>query len=176
MKNKILMCAMLVYVSAFAMPAGTRSAVTGPVYGKAKHHDNAAISYFAKEHFFMDFPNATDVAWKNTKAFQEAHFTMNNIAYTAYYDADNELVGTTTAKTFTDLPMNAQRYIQKKYAGYTPADVIFFDDNQANETDMNLFDQPFADEDNYFVLMKKPGENIVLKVNSEGYVDFFKNI
>jgi hypothetical protein len=41
---------------------------------------------------------------------------------------------------------------------------------------MNLFDQPFADEDNYFVLMKKPGENIVLKVNSEGYVDFFKNI
>jgi hypothetical protein len=95
---------------------------------------------------------------------------------TAYYDFNSELVGTTTEKTFDDIPMHAKEFIQKHYAGYTPLQVILFHDNEDNDTDMELFNKAFQDENNYFVSMKNDKETVVLKVGMDGRTDFFKKL
>ena len=133
-------------------------------------------SYQSNEAFLREFKDATNVSWKVTPYFQEATFEENGIVMTAYYDYDSELVGTTTLKTFDDIPANAKSFIEKHYAGYTPKEVVLFDDNEANETDMELYNTIFDDEDNYFVSMKNDKETIVLKVNMEGAVSYFKKL
>jgi hypothetical protein len=140
-----------------------------------KKHERS-VSYQSQNAFIGDFPDAKNVTWHVGDAFDEATFNANGITMTAYYDADNELVGTTTEKTFNDIPLSAQEQIRKHYDGYTPKEVILFDDNENNETDMVLFDSPFEDEDNYFIALKNDKETIVLKSDMSGSVSFFKKL
>src|SRR5260221_10705151 len=86
------------------------------------------VSYQSNQAFMRDFPDATNVNWRVTDSFEEATFDSNGITLTAYYDANNELVGTTTEKTFADIPEKAQEQIKKFYSGYNPLSVIMFDD------------------------------------------------
>jgi len=67
-------------------------------------------------------------------------------------------------------------HIKKNYSGYTPGKVILFDDNEYNDTDMELFSTVFDDEDNYFVSMENDKETIILKVKMNGNVSFFKTL
>ena len=86
------------------------------------------------------------------------------------------MVGTTSAKTFTDIPSKAQKFINEKYKDYSVGGVLFFDDNEFNETDMMLYNQQFDDEDSYFVELKKDNEEIVLHVTMDGLVFFFTRL
>src|SRR6185295_15504506 len=124
--------------------------------------------------FSKDFPNAAAVTW-NFGAFVEASFLDNGVAKTAYYDDDDNLVGTTNEVDVTALPEKARDHIGKVYPGYTIERVVFFDDNEANDTDMSLFDQSFEDEDNYFPLLSNGSKQIILKVSPKGKVSFFEN-
>jgi hypothetical protein len=131
-------------------------------------------SYQSKESFISDFGDIPDVTWQRGDYFDEATFTKNGISYTAFYDYDASLVGLITDKSFEDLPANARSFIGQKYSGYSVKAVKFFYDNLENETDMNLFGKQFEDEDNYFVELKKDNKEIVVQVDPEGYVYFFK--
>ncbi|MES1215480.1 MAG: hypothetical protein ABUT20_08185, partial [Bacteroidota bacterium] len=122
------------------------------------------VSYQSKEQFSRDFPDAKNIIYSVSKNFEEAEFTENGIRLTAYYDADSKLVGTTTAKEFSDIPAKAQEYIKKHYAGYNVEQVTLFDDNEDNDTDMMLYDTVFDDADNYFVALKSNTEFIIVKV------------
>ena len=134
------------------------------------------VSYQSNEAFHRDFPGAENVNWKVSSPFEEATFDYNNITLTAYYDVESNLIGTTTEKTFNDIPLKAQEHIRKMYANYTPGEVILFDDNENNDTDMELFNTVFDDEDNYFISLKNDKETIVLKVNKRGDSSFFKTL
>lgn len=134
------------------------------------------VSYRSKQAFLSDFGDIAGATWKRTATFDEATFTKDGVTQTAYYDYDAKLVGTTTRKTFGDLPANAQKYIDKKYAGYTKGRVIFFDDNEFNETDMILYGNQFDDADNYFIELAKGTEKIILDVNTAGDVNLFKRM
>lgn len=92
----------------------------------------------------------------------------------AYYDIRNELVGTTEDKSFSDLPANAQREIQKKYGNYKVEEVINYDDNEFNNTDMTMFDTAFEGADNNFVVLRKNGQMLIVKVDMAGNVSYFK--
>ena len=94
---------------------------------------------------------------------------------TAFYDNDGKLVGTTMIKTFADVPANGQKQIKKKYKDYTVGPVIFFDNNEFNETDMMLYGLQFDDEDNYFVELTKGNSKIVVRVNSAGDLLFLNS-
>jgi hypothetical protein len=124
--------------------------------------------------FSKDFPNAKNVGWTFGR-FVEATFLDNDISKTAYYDEDDHLVGTTNEVDISALPEKARDHISKMYRGYTIEQVVFFDDNEANETDMSLFDQSFEDEDNYFPLLTNGSKQIILKVSPKGEVSFFGN-
>jgi hypothetical protein len=134
------------------------------------------VSYQSKQQFERDFPDANHASWRVSPNFEEAAFMNNGTPTTAYYDNDSQLVGTTVIKSFSDLPAKAQEHIRSHYQGYKPGDVILFDDNEVNETDMVLYSTAFEDEDNYFVPLKNAKETIILKVNMAGEVSFFKKV
>jgi hypothetical protein len=133
------------------------------------------VNEIAKNSFYKDFGNTTNVQWKRNENFDVASFSENGQKMEAFYDYDANLVGTTTAKTFADLPANAQKEIRSKYKAYSIGPVIFFDDNEWNETDMILYGSQFNDADNYFVELSKGNEKIIVRVDVPGFVyDFTK--
>lgn len=149
---------------------------------KAKQHKTlpklkgAAVSYQTREQFKVDFPNAPVKSWKRGELFDEVVFMRNNMQMTAFYDENAKLVGTTETKQLSDVPQKARDYISKKYPGYTVTDVMLFDDNEDNATDMVLFDRQFEDADNYFIELQKGKERIVLASDPAGQVSYFARL
>jgi hypothetical protein len=143
---------------------------------KLKELEGNEVSDRSKQQFYDDFGNIPDAQWERTMNYDEATFTKNGQVLTAFYDFDSKLVGTTSAKTFSDIPSEARKYINEKYKDYSIAAVLFFDDNEANETDMVLYNQQFDDVDSYFVELKKDNKEIVLHVNMEGVVYYFTRL
>ncbi len=138
--------------------------------------EGSSVDQFTKEAFFTDFGNHSDVQWKRADYLDEAVFTKDGKQMKAYYDFDSKLVGTTTMKTFTDIPQYAQTEIKTKYKDYTIGPVVFFEDNAENEMNMMLWGTQFEDADNYFVELSKADNHIVLEVNPKGEIFFFKKI
>ena len=141
-----------------------------------KKLEGKEVSYQAKQAFYKDFGNIPVSQWERITNFDKAIFTKDGQVMAAYYDIEANLVGTTEHKTFADLPANAQKYIRKKYADYNIEDVIFFDDNELNETDMVMYNTQFDDADNYFIELTKGDKKIVLQINMSGAVSFFKQL
>ena len=134
------------------------------------------IPKLTKDVFMADFGNVPDAKWKRAVYFDEVVFTKDGKEMKAFYDSGSKLVGTTMTKSFEDVPVSAQKEIKKKYKDYTVKQVVFFDDNELNDTDMLLWYTQFADEDNYFVVLSKNKKDIILQVNMKGEVTFFKEI
>ncbi|MBC7935064.1 MAG: hypothetical protein H7Y86_06865 [Rhizobacter sp.] len=134
------------------------------------------VSYQAKQAFAIDFAGVTSISTERLDNFDEFTFSKDGQTMSAFYDFDSKLVGTTTKKSFSDLPAKAQKYIGEKYAGYTPVDVLMYDDNEFNETDMVLFGYQFDDEDSYFVELEKDNKKIVVQVGMDGGVSYFTRL
>ena len=136
------------------------------------------VSYMTKEQFEKDFPEAIDPVFTVGQNFEEASYMVNGQPFIAYYDLDSKLVGTTTEKQMSDLPLRAQKTINGKYAseGYSVDKVILFDDDETNAADMFMYNKQFNDEDMYFVELRKAGKILVLQVNMNGNVSFFEKI
>jgi hypothetical protein len=134
------------------------------------------VSAMAKNSFSADFGNVPNVQWKRVGTYDEAQFMKDGKEIKAFYDFDSKLVGTTKGVTFADVPAAGQKEINKRYKDYKIESVIFFDDNEANETDMILYGIQFDDEDNYFVELTKGTKRIILQVISSGEVFFFKEL
>lgn len=134
------------------------------------------VSESAKLQFYTDFGDIKGVTWRRGEIFDVAMFTQDGAKQSAYYGYDHKLVGTTTKKTFADLPKYAQQYIDKQYKGYTKEAVLLYDDNEANESDMVLYGRQFDDEDSYFIELAKDGKTVVLQSTMDGVVTFFKSM
>lgn len=189
MKNVIIIGSLLLFTAAnsFAQDELAYNDVnhfTSHKLSKAQKEENRPIrkekaatepNYTTEQHFLSDFPGATNVSWK-INGFEEALFTLNGKEMKAFYDYNNELVGTTSEVNYFDMPEIARKYIEKHYKDYTTQQVILFDDNEYNDTDMMLYGNQFEDEDNYFVELSNNNKKIVLQVNMEGLVTFFKDL
>ena len=145
---------------------------------KSKIHkaDLNLVSEMSRNAFIADFGKIPNVVWERHDLFDEAFYTKDGIKYTAFYDENSKLVGTTTDKTFADLPKNAQKEIKKQYKDYTVDKVIFFKDNQFNDQDMLLYGVQFEDADNYFIELSNKDKNIVIQSNPDGGLFFFKEL
>jgi len=189
MKNVLIIGSMLLFstVNSFAQDELAYNDVnhfTSHKLSKAQKEENRSIrkekeaaepNYTTEQNFLVDFPGATNVSWK-INGFEEAIFTMNGKEMKAFYDYNNELIGTTSAANYFDMPEIARKYIEKHYKDYTTSQVILFDDNEYNDTDMMLYGNQFEDKDNYFVELSNNNRKIVLQVNMEGLVTFFKDL
>jgi hypothetical protein len=189
MKNVIIIGSMLLFTAAnsFAqdeLAYNDATHFTSHKLSRAQKDENRTIrkekattgpNYTTEQHFLTDFPGATNVSWK-INGFEEAMFTLNGKEMKAFYDYDHDLIGTTTVVNYFDMPEIARKYIEKHYKDYTSQQVILFDDNEYNSTDMVLYGNAFEDEDNYFVELSNNNKKIVLQVNMEGLVTFYKDI
>lgn len=143
---------------------------------KLKKLEGSVVSDKSKDAFAQDFPGLSAISWTRGQNFDEVVFIKDGQRTTAYYDENSQLVGTTAPRNFSDLPRKGQDYINKHYPGYEKVAVILFDDNEMNETDMVLYNQQFADEDNYFVELKKDNKTIVVECTMGGMVSYFSRI
>ena len=134
------------------------------------------VSYQSKQEFYRKFGTLPDVVWTRTKNFDEAVFNNNGVTTTAFYDNNSDLVGTTNFTTFADLPEAGQKQILKQYKDYTVKNVIFFDDNENNDTNMVLYGSLFDGEDNYFVELQKDDKTIVVQVTMNGLTGYFTSL
>jgi hypothetical protein len=142
-----------------------------------KKLEGSDVSTVAKSNFSSDFKEAKNVEWKRVETYDKASFTdKDGKKMSAFYDIDGNLVGTTQYKTFADIPENGQKEIKKNYKDYTIGQVVFYDDNENNDTDMILYGIQFEDQDNYFVELTKEKNKIILQVNPSGEVFFFKQL
>jgi hypothetical protein len=142
-----------------------------------KKLEGTNVSTISRQNFIADFKDAKNVVWKRIDTYDKATFdNKEGQSISAYYDIDGKLVGTTQYKTFADVPVSGQKEIRKMYKDYTIGPVIFFDDNELNSTDMIMYDVQFDDADNYFVELSKGTKKIVVQVNTEGVVFFFKEL
>jgi hypothetical protein len=142
-----------------------------------KKLEGSIVNPIAKSNFSVDFKDAKNVDWERIDSYDKASFTdKNGNKMSAFYDIDGNLVGTTQYKTFADLPENGQKDIKKNYKDYTIGKVLFYDDNENNDTDMILYGVQFDDRDNYFVELAKDKNRIILQVDPEGEVFFFKQL
>lgn len=151
---------------------------------KAQREENRAArrekistepNYTTEQNFLTGFPNAANVSWKRN-GFEEVSFTLNGKDMKAFYDYNHELTGTTIPVSYLDLPAVARKYVEKHYSDYTTQSVILFNDNEHNESDMILYGNAFEDAGNYFIELANNNKTIVLEVNMEGLVTFFKDI
>jgi hypothetical protein len=129
-----------------------------------------------RANFYADFGYIPITNWEITDQFDKISFMKNNILYTAYYDSNSELVGTISIASVSDLPAHALQDISKKYNGYTVGNIVFYDDNESNQTDMMYYGQQFDTEDKYFVELQNDKEKIVVQVNTVGDVSFFRTL
>jgi len=132
------------------------------------------VSNRAKENFNDDFGNNTDVVWERGDFYDVAKFTEDGYTKKAYYDFDSQLIGVTWFVTFADIPERAQEIINEKYKDYEIGEVLFYDDNEIVDVDFFIFGTLFKHEDNYFISLKNESKHIILRVDSEGDVHFFK--
>jgi hypothetical protein len=133
------------------------------------------VSELAKDAFYADYGISDGAQWKRGPVFDEVAFTKDGQQMKAFYDADAQLVGTTTIKQFTDLPADAQKKIKAKYKDYKITHVVYYNDNEANESDMVLYGTQFDDADNYFVEMNNGAKELILQINSDGVVSVFSD-
>lgn len=134
------------------------------------------VSSIAKNNFVGDFGNVNNVKWRRFDTFDQATFMKDGKEMVAFYDDRGMLVGTTSQAAFTDLPASSQKDINEKYKDYKIGQVIFYKDNQDNDTDMIMYGVQFEDQDNYFVELAKGNSKIVLRIDIEGNVTLFKKL
>ena len=134
------------------------------------------VSQMAKNNFNSDFGEVQNAIWKREGTYDQVSFTQDGHKKTAYYDEQSNLVGTAQKKALTDLPAKAQKEISTKYKDYKVEQVIFYDDNEADATDMILYEVQFEHADNYFVELTKADKTIILEVPMTGEVILFKTM
>lgn len=133
------------------------------------------ISSSTLNSFKSDFPGAENVVWMTTPTgYTEVEFTLGNSNRTAFYDSDNHLIGNSQSVDYNSIPANASAYIAKHYKGYTPEKVMFYDDNEANGNNLNIFGNTL-DHDGYYASMKNGNKQIVLHISTDGNVTYFCN-
>lgn len=139
--------------------------------------EGTMVSEQSKNAFNADFKGATNVQSKRVDTFDEFSFTgKDGQKMKAFYDYNNVLVGTIQDMTTADLPAKGLQEIEKIYKDYVIGPVVFYDDNEANETDMVLWGIQFDDADNYFVELSKGTKKMIVEVSPEGTVSFFKDL
>lgn len=134
------------------------------------------VNDFVKNQFAMDFPKAQKVSYRNEKPYPAVYFTMNGKHYKAFYNFDNRLIGTIRNVMVKDLPASAVKRVHKDYPDYTVTKVILFHDYKPNSDGMWLNNSAFQDKRDYFVKMKGQDKSVVLKVDREGDVSFFRTL
>lgn len=145
---------------------------------KQSIRDLNEISKNTMDLFNTDYPKAKNVEWSVPGSFIQAEFTERNSKMEAFFNFNNELIGTAKYISYNKLPARALTEIAKKYPGYAPVSTLFYDDNENNVNNLpmpmfgNNIENGNFDMDNYYTSLSKNDKKILLEVNTDGQVNF----
>ena len=134
------------------------------------------VNQDSKSQFKLDFGTVSNVQWRRKNDLDEVKFVKDGKSIAAFYDDNAKLVGTTTIKSLKDLPADAQKTIAKDYKDYTAKEVILFEDNDDNDTNMILYNLRVENVKSYFVELTKGNKNIAVMVSMNGNVKYFTEL
>ena len=148
--------AALLSVNVFAADGGKKGVTT------------ANVSYAVQQEFNNDFATAQNVVWTVTKNCQKADFIIDGVKKTAFYNFSGDFLGTTEVVSYAAIPAKSQKLIADNYKGFTASEVIVYQTNEAVNDDI----EPTS----YFVDLKNGEHELLVRVTSEGKLDFFKQV
>ncbi|MFT3823184.1 MAG: hypothetical protein QM731_04655 [Chitinophagaceae bacterium] len=148
--------------------------ITSSAFAKDKGEEK--INEITVDHFHEDFPAAAQATWIKGGGFDKVTFEQKGETLTAYYDFDNNLMGTMQNVEETALPEKSIKQIDKHYPDYVVAQVLKFEDNQENDNDINYFYEPVHEPLSYFVELTNEKHEIILQVSPNGEMSFFKQL
>ena len=137
---------------------------------------NSVMNTIDKVNFAADFGYMPGARWKRSIKYNEVTFLKDRELRTAYYDTRGVLIGTTSERKFSDLPVSAQREINSRYKDYKIGEVILFNDSRHNSTDGIIYGVKFQNAENYFLEMTKSDKRIIVEVNPEGEVYLYREL
>jgi hypothetical protein len=136
--------------------------------GTKKSNTAVNVSYTVLNQFNADFADAKNVVWTVDKTFQKADFVSEGAKMTAFYNLQGQFVALTQSIDTKAIPAKTQLEIAEKYKGYVISDVIVLQ----NDTETN----PDADEAAYFVDLKSDTKEVLVRINSDAHVEFYKEV
>lgn len=136
--------------------------------GGKKAKEDAPVSYTVQNQFAADFSDAQNIVWTVNKNFQKAEFTIDGVKKTAFYNLSGEFVGVTQNADLAAIPSKSKKQIASKYAGYQISQLIVLQSNTAINED--------ADPTAYFVDLKKADSEVLVRINDQADVEFFKQV
>lgn len=138
--------------------------------------EGTKVSSISMRNFKIDFGKADNVNWTRTPNYDIATFTLKGHEVKAYYDSDNELVGTIQYKTIEDLPDRGQKILRDKYKDYSIGKIMFFNNNEVNRSPMLLWGTEIVDQSSFFVELASGTKKIVVYIDVAGNVKPFKQL
>ena len=129
-----------------------------------------------KVNFIADFGYVPNAQWKRSARYNEVTFLKDRELRTAYYDHKGMLIGTTSERKFSDLPVSAQREINSRYKEYKIGEVILFADSRHDSADGIVYGVKFQNAENYFLELTNSDKRIIVEVNPEGDVYLYREL
>lgn len=111
-------------------------------------------------HFSENYSNAINVKWTTADVYVKATFTQNSKKWEVFYDNEGNLYGTSRTVSFSELPVKAANYINRKYADYTIHETIEFDSAEEGI--------------HYYVSVQQKHKRYILRAEPNGWVSVFK--
>jgi hypothetical protein len=125
------------------------------------------ISSSAKKRFQQDFGPVSSVRWEKSGSYSKATFNRNGSTVSAWYNKDAKLVGTSSSRSFSDMPGKAQETITSAYNDYYVVSVQGFDSARGN--------RPVGAQ-NWLVELSDGTAKIIVRVNASGEATLLKKI
>jgi len=129
--------------------------LTTSAFASGEEKKDKAIKNLKKE-----FSTAKDIQWRVTDNFIKASFNWNDQQLEVFYNYDGEMIAKSRHVKPVNLPIDAQRTIAEKYAGYTFDETVEYNGEEG--------------EHNFYASIKKDNTKILLEITPEGYVSVYQ--
>jgi len=125
------------------------------------------ISLSVQKRFQQDFGSFPVVKWEKTNSFARATFAKDGSLVTAWYNKESKLVGTSSVKSFSDMPGQVQERILSTYNDYYIVSVLGFEAVNSNRPN---------GASSWLVELSNGTGKIIVKVNVSGETSLMKKI
>ena len=129
--------------------------ITATAFASGEENKEKAIKNLKKE-----FATAKDVEWKLTDNYLKASFTWNNQQLEVFYNFEGDVIAKSKHIQSSNLPVDAQQTIEKKYPGYNFDEIVEFDGAELGHY--------------YYASITKDNKKIILQVGSQGDVSVYQ--
>ena len=123
-------------------------------------YDGKDVNQSVLKSFRKEFAGAQNATWQEVgPGILRVSFSYQQKNVSAFFDADGDVIATSTYIAEEHLPLPVLKALNEKYADFKKTEIIEY--TMDNET-------------KYLVTVAKENETLVLKIGSTGYLEVYK--